>query len=151
MSLEDDYVLLVGSNGDLYSSKVWHKNVVNSEYGIFGKWAYMPLESYNAYYLPTNVVDMVYYKGLVLAFTDLGDLYISVDGGITWKTHEDSFAFPEGQEIPGKFTVTTDDYFIWYKDVEQGSQSPPMIISSGTRMWSKERYGVVSLWRNKSW
>ena len=118
--LEDDYVLLVGSNGDLYSSKVWHKNVVNSEYGIFGKWAYMPLESYNAYYLPTNVVDMVYYKGLVLAFTDLGDLYISVDGGITWKTHEDSFAFPEGQEIPGKFTVTTDDYFIWYKDVEQG-------------------------------
>ena len=118
--LEDDYVLLVGDNGDLYSSNVWHKNVVNSEYGIFGKWTYMPLESYNAYYLPTNVVDMVYYGGMVLAFTDLGEIYISRDGGITWKTYEDHFAFPEGQELPGEFTVTTDDHFIWYKDVTQG-------------------------------
>ena len=118
--LEDDFVLLVGNNGDLNSSEVWHKNVVNSEYGIFGKWVYTPLQSYNAYYLPTNVVDIAYYAHMVLAFTDLGEIYLSRDGGITWKTQNDYFAFPEGQEMPGKFTVTTDDCYIWYKDIEQG-------------------------------
>jgi hypothetical protein len=116
---EDDYVLLVGDNGDRTYSKVWHKFVVNSEYGIAGKWAYTPLETYNAYYLPTNIVDMVYYAGLVMAFTNLGEIYISMDGGITWRTYDD-FNFPDGQEIPGKFTVTTDGSFVWYKDVEQG-------------------------------
>ena len=117
--LEDDYVLMVGNNGDLTSCKVWHKYVVNSEYGIIGKWAYMPFQPYNAYILPTNVVDMVYYEGVVMAFTDLGEIYISRDGGITWKTYNDYFAFPEGEEMPGEFTVTTDGTYIWYKDVEK--------------------------------
>jgi hypothetical protein len=54
-----------------------------------------------------------------LAFTDLGEIYISMDGGITWRTYDD-FNFPDGLDIPGKFTVTTDGSFIWYKDVEQG-------------------------------
>jgi hypothetical protein len=118
--LEDDYVLLVGDNGDRTYSKVWHKFVVNSEYGIAGKWAYTPLETYNAYYLPTNIVDMVYYAGLVMAFTDLGEIYLSSDGGITWKTYKDYFAFPKGQELPGAFTVTADSQYVWYKDVQQG-------------------------------
>jgi hypothetical protein len=93
---------------------------VNSKYGIAGKWAYTPLETYNAYYLPTNIVDMVYYAGLVMAFTDLGEIYLSSDGGITWKTYKDYFAFPKGQELPGAFTVTADSQYVWYKDVEQG-------------------------------
>ena len=144
--LEDDYVLLVGDNGDRTYSKVWHKFVVNSEYGIAGKWAYTPLETYNAYYLPTNIVDMVYYAGLVMAFTNLGEIYLSSDGGITWKTYKDYFAFPKGQELPGAFLPSPR-----VRNYPEHSQSPPTAVSSGTRMWSREKSGAESLWQNKTW
>lgn len=119
--LEDDYVLLTGVNGEnQLGSCVWRKIVENSEYSLVGHWVYIPVETYNRYYLPTNVVDMAYFGGMVMAFTDLGDIYTCRDGGITWKTYEDNIAFPKGEEEVIDFSVTTDNHYIWFKDKEEG-------------------------------
>ena len=119
--LDDDYVLLTGiSSVNPVESSVWRKIVENSEYSISDKWAYIPFETYNLYDLPTNVVDMAYYGGMVMAFTDLGEIYTSRDGGITWKTYQNRIAFPEGEIGVTDFSVTKDNRYIWFKDKEDG-------------------------------
>ena len=120
--LDDDYVLLTGFNGNNQQEcYVWRKIVENSEYGIFDKWAYIPFETYNLYYLPTNVVDMAYYGGIIMAFTDLGEIYTCRDGGITWKTYKDRIAFPEEEGVID-FSITTDDRYIWLKDKKENGK-----------------------------
>ena len=119
--LEDDYVLLTGvSSVNPVESSVWRKIVENSEYSIADKWAYLPIETYNLYDLPTNVVDMTYYGGMVMAFTDLGEIYTCRDDGITWKIYRDVIAFPMGEEEVTNFSVTTDNRYIWFKDKSEG-------------------------------
>ena len=119
--LEDDYVLLTGvSSVNPVESSVWRKIVENSEYSIADKWAYLPIETYNLYDLPTNVVDMTYYGGMVMAFTDLGEIYTCRDDGITWKIYRDVIAFPMGEEEVTNCSVTTDNRYIWFKDKSEG-------------------------------
>lgn len=120
--VEDDYVLLVGDNDDHESGMgVWRKIVENSNYAPDDKWVYMPIESYNRYYLPNNnYYGLVYYNNVILAFRGSSEpILVSRDGGITWKEDQAKYPLPS-DDLSGQFDVTTDSGYLWYKDRGSG-------------------------------
>ena len=120
--IEDEYVLLVGDNDDHENGMgVWRKIVENSDYAPDGKWVYMPIESYNKYYLPDNFYyGLVYYNNVILAFRGSDyPILVSRDGGITWKEDEAKYPLPSN-DLNGMFEVTVDGDYLWYKDLGSG-------------------------------
>ena len=120
--IEDDYVLLIGDNDDHeYGMGVWRKVVENSDYATDDKWVYMPIESYNSYYLPNNTYyGLIYYQDVVLAFRGSSEpILVSRDGGITWKENKDKYPLPSN-DLSGMFEVTTYGGYLWYKDIGSG-------------------------------
>lgn len=120
-NITDDYVLLVGDNDDHEEGMgVWRKIVENSDYTSGNRWVYMPIESYNKYYLPKNdSYGLVFYNDVVLAFRGDDSILVSRDGGITWKEDNAKYPLPSSS-LSGQFDVTTDGGYIWYKDNENG-------------------------------
>lgn len=118
---EDDYVLLVGrNNAHPKGCGVWFKIVEDSQYDVKNHWVYMPIESYNEYYLPSfEESELEYFANVVMAFTS-EDIYISRDSGITWKIYEDNFDYPDDIDLPAVVSVTTANGYLWLKDESEG-------------------------------
>ena len=112
---QTDYQILAGvtEEGDI-ACNVWRKIAEYSEGSRPGKWAYMPFEVYNRYYLPAMVnLSLVYFHNKVLAI-DGSWIRFSRDGGITWKTSDDL-------QLPAKDLIdveacTDNEGALWLKD-----------------------------------
>lgn len=118
---DDDYVLLVGRN-DAHPEGcgVWFKTVEDSQYDVKNRWVYMPIQAYNKYYLPDyEENELVYFANAVMAFNSQ-EIYISRDGGITWKIYEDRFDYPDDIDLPTMISVTTANGYLWLKDDSEG-------------------------------
>lgn len=117
---DDDYQLLVGMNDDREEAcGVWRKIEEHSKYSMTGKWVYMPVESYNLYYLPAGEWKLLFFNDDVLAFGGLG-LYCTRDGGITWKK-DSRYQLPAEVDAIYNASVTTDsDGRLWLKDCDTG-------------------------------
>ena len=112
---QTDYQILVGESDESgNTSSVWRKIVEYGEDSQFGKWAYMPYESYNRYYLP-NLPDLslVWFHNTVLAISS-SYILVTRDGGITWK-ESDTMQLPAGDLMDVE--VRTDDKgVLWLKE-----------------------------------
>ena len=110
-----DYQILAGvvEEGEIACS-VWRKIAEYDERSMPGKWAYMPYEAHNRYYLPAMAdFSLVYFQGKVLAI-DSNWIRISRDGGITWKT-SDTMQLPSSDLISVE-ARTDDEGALWLKD-----------------------------------
>jgi len=90
-----DCQLLVGvSKADSRHCVVWRKLAEYASNSEAAKWTYIPIEVFNRYGLPVaDYVSIVLLQGKVLAFSSDGNIYISRDQGITWKTYS-AFKYP---------------------------------------------------------
>ena len=80
----------------------------------------MPIQAYNKYYLPDyEENELVYFANAVMAFNSQ-EIYISRDGGITWKIYEDRFDYPDDIDLPTMISVTTANGYLWLKDDSEG-------------------------------
>jgi len=112
---ETDYQILAGvsQEGEI-ACNVWRKIAEYAEGSRAGKWAYMPFESHNRYYLPAMIdFSLVWYHGRVLAI-DSNWIRSSIDGGITWKTSE-TMQLP-ADDLRGVEACTDDKGYLWLKD-----------------------------------
>lgn len=110
-----DYALLVGQNAaDDTAMTQWRKL---ADYDMEGKWVYMPLATDNHYYLPVmDYVALAYYNKSILAFGSDGNIYVSRDQGITWKTSS-AYAYPDGFAATAGYEVAVDDDgWLWLTD-----------------------------------
>ena len=110
-----DYALLVGQNAaDDTAMTQWRKL---ADYDMEGKWVYMPLATDNHYYLPVmDYVALAYYNKSILAFGSDGNIYVSRDQGITWKTSS-AYAYPDGFAATTGYEVAVDDDgWLWLTD-----------------------------------
>lgn len=94
---DTDYQLLVGTTNDNSDAcTIWRKLAEYGERSIVGKWAYLPLQATNPYYLPKQEhISLVYFMEKILAVGSNGIIYISYDQGITWKT-KNGYKLPDG-------------------------------------------------------
>ena len=112
---ETDYQILAGplEEGEI-ACGVWRKVAEYADNSEPGKWAFVPFEIYNRYYLPaTNELSLVWFHGQVLAISSSWILS-SMDGGITWKSYE-SKALPDDDLISVE-ACTDDEGALWLKD-----------------------------------
>ena len=112
---QTDYQILVGESDESgNTSSVWRKIVEYGEDSQFGKWAYMPYESYNRYYLP-NLPDLslVWFHDTVLAISS-SYILVTRDGGITWK-ESDTMQLPAG-DLMDVEARTDDKGVLWLKE-----------------------------------
>lgn len=121
-----DYTLLVGvCPGATDRMYVWRKIATynNKSTDIGGLWTCMTTGAKDSrYYLPSNIsVSLAYcgYSAGVLAFGSDGNVYRSMDQGITWKK-DTSYTLPSGAS--GMLSaVTSEDYAtVWLKSPQQG-------------------------------
>ena len=117
---ETDYQILTGviEEGEIACS-VWRKIAEYAEGSEAGKWAYVPVEAYNRYYLPaTNELSLVWFHGSVLAISSSWILR-SRDGGITWKGSED-LSLP-ADNLTSVEACSDDEGALWLKDKNSDS------------------------------
>ncbi len=116
-----DCQLLVGvSEADSVHCVVWRKLAEYASTSEPTKWVYMPVEDFNRYGLPVaDHVSIAPFFGAVLAFSSDGNIYVSRDQGITWKTYP-YFAYPEGGFSPVVEARTDDEGFIFIRNKENG-------------------------------
>ena len=116
---ETDYQILAGTleEGEIACS-VWRKVAEYGEDCEPGKWAYVPFEIYNRYYLPaTNALSLVWFHGSVLAISSSW-IRSSIDGGITWKSSE-NIQLP-ADDLVGVEACTDNEGALWLKDNNTG-------------------------------
>jgi hypothetical protein len=112
---QTDYQILAGvsQEGEI-ASCVWRKVAEYGEGSETGKWALLPVESYNNYYLPaTGELSLVWFHRQVLAITGSW-IRSSKDGGITWKTSDD-LQLPADDLISVE-ACTDEQGALWLKD-----------------------------------
>jgi len=112
---QTDYQILAGmtQTGDI-ECNVWRKIAEYSEGSQLSKWAYIPFEIYNRYYLPaTDNLSLVYFHNRVLAISSEW-IRFSRDGGITWKTSDD-LKLPTDDMIEVE-ACTDKEGALWLKD-----------------------------------
>lgn len=118
LDYKTDYALLVGYRNETDKAMtVWRKLVDDDGNG---RWAYMPLDETNPYYLPFNKqVQLVKFADGVLAFCGDKTIYQSRDQGITWKKTS-AYKFPT--DFTGTtFKVAFDGYEeLWLMDENSG-------------------------------
>jgi hypothetical protein len=103
----------VSQEGEI-ASCVWRKVAEYGEGSETGKWALLPVESYNNYYLPaTGELSLVWFHRQVLAITGSW-IRSSKDGGITWKTSDD-LQLPADDLISVE-ACTDEQGALWLKD-----------------------------------
>lgn len=111
-----DYQLMAGviEEGEIVSM-VWRKIAEYDADSEPCKWVNIPYETYNAYHLPAlPKFDLVYFQERVLAI-DCNLIYVSRDGGITWKTSED-IAIPQNCTSLNVEATTDSEGNLWFKD-----------------------------------
>lgn len=116
-----DYVLLAGQNPASDKAMVlWRKL---ADHKRRNQWVYMTLDEMNPYYLPKmDNIALVFYNGAALAFGSNGNIYVSRDQGITWKTTS-TYHFPEGFNPEQQFeAVVGGDGSIWLKGQDDESE-----------------------------
>lgn len=109
-----DYQLLIGTSPQYDKAcVVWRKISEHAYRSLPSKWVFLPVESFNPYYLPKmDHLNLVYYNFLPLAIGNDGKIYVSRDQGITWKTTS-AYTLPKNI---GTFNLTAfaDDYgYLW--------------------------------------
>jgi len=112
---ETDYQILAGvvEEGEI-SCSVWRKIAEYAEDSQPTKWAFIPIEVFNRYYLPaTNDLSLVWFHRQVLAICSSWIL-VSKDGGITWKPSE-TMQLPADDLISVE-ACTDDSGHLWIKD-----------------------------------
>lgn len=114
-----DYQLLVGTCDQVAHSVVWRKICEFAGKSQSSKWCFMPTESSSLYNLPKmEHLNLLYYKGQVLAIGNDGKIYISRDQGITWKTTS-AYTLPSNIGTYN-LSATTSDGFIWLVGKDTG-------------------------------
>lgn len=119
-SQQTDYQLLVGPIGEQTACSVWRKiDDYDTDYVMPSHWSYMPLESYNLYYLPNEgPLALAYYNGHVLAFNGDLQVYETLDKGITWKVSS-KWAFPDDC-FSANVEVDERDGILWLRNNDSG-------------------------------
>ena len=119
---DTDYQILAGvpEEGEI-ACWTWRKIAEFAEGSMESKWVYIPLESYNKYFLPVSQdLSLVYFHGYVLAIESNGIRY-SRDGGITWRTSDD-LALPSANDNFFNLKAVTDtEGALWLKDIDTNS------------------------------
>lgn len=117
-----DYQLLIGTNDQNSTAcVVWRKLAEYASGSEPSKWVYIPMESYNAYYLPKmENLNLLRYKGHILAIGDNGKIYESRDKGITWKTNK-AFTLPSELTAYHLSAATDDNGYLWIKSLDDNS------------------------------
>ena len=114
-----DYQLFVGTNDQKDYCVVWRKICEFASKSLPSKWSFMPTESFNQYKLPKmENLNLLYYKGQVLAIGNDGKIYISRDQGITWKTTS-AYTLPSNIGTYN-LSATISDGFIWLVGIDTG-------------------------------
>lgn len=116
-----DYQLMVGtSEQDDVACVVWRKLDEFALRSLPSRWIYMPVESYNKYYLPKmESLNLLYFGGSVLAIGNNGKIYESRDLGITWKTTT-KYTLPDGIGTYELLAATDSDKHIWLVGKDTG-------------------------------
>lgn len=115
-----DYQLMIGTS-PLYDKAcvVWRKISEHAYRSLISKWVYLPLESFNDYYLPKmENLNLVYYNQLPLAIGNDGKIYVSRDQGITWKTTS-AYTLPDKIGTYNLTAIADDDY-LWLVGKDTG-------------------------------
>ena len=116
-NIDTDYQLLAGTLDD--NSKactIWRKIAEFGEKSEESKWAYIPLETHNSYYLPKmEHISLAYFHGNILAVGNDGNIYVSTDQGITWKTKK-GYTLPDGFSFNNVSMTTDDEGALWLID-----------------------------------
>lgn len=121
-SVTTDYQLLIGTNSENENScVVWRKL---AEYGPDSepsKWVFLPVENYNKYFLPKmENLNLVCYKGHVLAIGNDGNIYESRDRGITWKTTK-QFTLPATMATHNVSATADTEGHLWLRNKDDGN------------------------------
>lgn len=108
-----DYQLMVGTTPNYPEGcVVWRKIAEYAAGSAPSKWVLIPVEDYNVYTLPwLEHLNLLSYRGLILAIGNDGKIYQSRDLGITWKVTS-SYTLPEGLKSNNLSAWTVDEY-IW--------------------------------------
>ena len=116
-----DYQMIIGTS-PLYDKAcvVWRKISEHAYRSLFSKWVMLPVDNFNAYYLPKmENLNLVYYNMVPLAIGNDGKIYVSRDQGITWKTTS-TYTLPDNI---GTYNLTaiSDDYgYLWLVGKDTG-------------------------------
>lgn len=85
-SYHGEYWLLVGTNDNEANECVVWRKIVDYDESIIDKWAYIPRESTNSYFLPRmSNLSLAWFDNKIIAHGDTDVFYESRDQGITWK------------------------------------------------------------------
>ena len=116
-----DYQLMIGTN-DLYDKAcvVWRKISEHAYRSLPSKWVFLPVESFNNYYLPKmDNLSLVYYNHLPLAIGNDGNIYVSRDQGITWKTTSE-YTLPSNIGTYNLTAIADDSGYLWLVGKDTG-------------------------------
>ena len=116
-----DYQLMIGTNDQSPAAcVVWRKIAEFAKGSSPSKWVLIPVESYNQYALPRmDNLNLLYYQDKVLAIGNDGNIYISRDQGITWKTTT-TYTLPDDIGTYNVNATTDDDGYIWLVGKDTG-------------------------------
>jgi hypothetical protein len=116
-----DYQLMIGTS-DLYGKAcvVWRKISEHAYRSLPSFWVFLPVESYNNYYLPKmDNLNLVYYNGMPLAIGNDGNIYVSRDQGITWKTTSE-YTLPSNIGTYNLTALADDEGYLWLVGKDTG-------------------------------
>jgi len=116
-----DYQLMIGTS-DNYDKAcvVWRKISEHAYRSLPSMWVFLPVESFNNYYLPKmENLNLVYYNDLPLAIGNDGYIYVSRDQGITWKTTS-QYTLPSNIGTYNLTAMTDDDGYLWLVGKDTG-------------------------------
>lgn len=118
-NIDTDYQLLVGTlNNNSKACTIWRKIAEFGERSEVCRWVYVPLEAHNNYYLPKmEHISLVYFHDNILAIGNDGNIYVSSDQGITWKT-KNGYTLPDGFSFNNVSMTTDEEQSLWLIDNE---------------------------------
>lgn len=116
-NIDTDYQLLAGTTeSNSKACTIWRKIAEYGDRSEVGKWAYIPLESHNNYYLPKmEHISLAYFHGSILALGNDGNIYVSNDQGITWKI-KNGYTLPDGFYFNNASLTTDAEGALWLID-----------------------------------
>ena len=115
-NIDTDYQLLVGTTDNSSKATVWRKIAEYGERSEVGQWAFIPFEPNNSYYLPKmEHISLAYFHDNILAIGNDGNIYVSTDQGITWKTKK-GYTLPDGFSYSNASMTTDDEGSLWLID-----------------------------------
>ena len=116
-NVDTDYQLLVGTTDNMSKGcAVWRKIAEYGERSLVGQWAYIPTENSGSYILPKmEHISLTYFNGNILAVGNDGNIYVSNDQGLTWKT-KSGYTLPSGFSYNNASITTDAEGALWLID-----------------------------------